>query len=690
MLVALPLLAFGMFWLCAFLRTGRSHRDWRHTFLVASLAWGVVTTAIMEGLSLGSALTQSAVGAIWVVVILAAAAATPWRVSRPTVGIVATPAPWRVEWPAISRVRIAAVGWPPEWGLLGSLGIVLAIAGLVAWSGGISTNDVLDYHLPRVMHWIQNGGVGFYPTAVSRQLNLNPWAEYAITQFMILGGSDAWANLIQWFAFLGSAIGVSLVARELGASGRGQVFAAVFAATIPMAVLQGSTAQNDLAEAYWVVVLTYWVVRVRNAASGSLPVRIHLIPTGLGLGTALGLAILTKTTGYVFALPFLVWLVPIALRRFRWRTIPLGIVAGGMALALNLGHLARNNALYGSPMGPGQESPPGEDWGKYTNAVFSLQTLFSNTVRYLALNVGLPDRASEQTTVIADFLARFGIDASDPGTTWAGQLFNIAPPHTNEDGAGNLLHLALIGILLIAILVVPALRRVPVVLFAACAVLGFLLFSLLLKWSPWSTRLYLTSFVLFAPVAGLAFGMIRWRWLPRIAATALLVGAIPFLLYAQHRPVIGNDLYDPTQRTGALASDSAEDQLFVTRPQLQADFRAATAVIETTGCSDVGLWRFDAAEYPVWSLLGAALLDQPDIEHVGVINDTASLAREQPYADFAPCVVLSLNQFSGNAPSATIDGRDYVRVWESPSASVYQPAWFFAASDENVTGRAAR
>jgi len=676
-LIVLPLLAFMAFWLCAFLRTGRSHRDWRHTFLIAALVWGVVTTAIMEGLSLASVLTEPAVATVWILAIGLVVAATPWRFQPHRLGIVAIPTRWRsgqpaITFPAVSlaRLREHSVG-------LGGIAVVLLIAGFLAVTGGISTNDALDYHLPRVMHWIQNGSVDFYPTAVSRQLNLNPWAEYAITQFMILGGGDAWANLIQWFAFAGAAVGVSLVARELGASPRGQVFAAVFAATIPMAVLQGSTAQNDLAGAFWVVVLVYWILRLRNSTPESRMAIVRPASVGLAIGAALGLAILTKTTGYVFAIPFLLWLVPIALRRFRWRVVPFGLVAGGLALALNLGHYVRNNQLYGSPLGPGQESPPGQDWGKYTNDVFSLSTLFSNTVRYLALNIGLPNRAAGQTTAVTDFLARFGIDASDPATTWTGTLFTIAAPHTNEDGAGNLLHLALIAVLLIAILVVPALRRLPVVLYSAGTVLGFLIFALLLKWSPWSTRLYLTSFVLFAPVAGLAFGLFRRQWLPRLATVVLLVGAIPFLLYAQHRPVVGNDFYHPTQRVGALAGESPEDQLFVTRPQLQADFEGATAFVATTRCAAIGLWRFDAAEYPVWALLDDALTYQPDIEHIGVINDTRTLAHQRPGEDFAPCVVLSFREFAGDHATATIDGRDYVRVWDSGTVSVYQPAWFF-------------
>lgn len=676
MLTILPLIAFLLTWLYLSLRPASAGRDWRQSFLVASLVWGVITTATMELLSLGDVLVRPIVAAIWVLAVIVPVIGLSRRVTGSPLGVASTAGPVRLGRPVLGIRTWPLVRMPQEPGFVLGIGVVLTIAGVVAVRGGISTNDVLDYHLPRIMHWIQNESVAFYPTAVSRQLNLNPWSEYAITQFLILGGSEFWANLVQWFAFLGSGIGVSLVARELGASQRGQVFAAVFATTIPMAVLQGSTAQNDLAVAYWLVVLVYGVLLLRNRVLSDRTSTGSLIPMGLAIGAAIGLAILTKTTAYVFALPFLLWLAVIALRQLRLRALPLGLVAGATALALNAGHYVRNFQLYGSPMGPGQESPPGQDWGKYTNAEFSLDTLVSNATRFLALNIGLPERSGEQTSVIVDFLARFGIDANDPATTWTGQLFNIAAPHTNEDGAGNLLHLALIGVLLLAIVVVPALRRVPVVLYASCAVLGFLIFSLLLKWSPWSTRLYLATFILFAPVAGLALGLVRWRWLARVAATVLLIGAIPYLLYAQHRPVIGNDIYNPTVTTGTLAGQSPQDQLFVTRPQLQPDFEAAAAFVATTRCGEIGLLRFDAAEYPIWSLLESTLPYQPTIRHVEVVNDTAPLMRAEGQEEYAPCVVLAFREFAGDAQSVTVNGREYVRVWESPSVAAYQPAWY--------------
>ena len=78
----------------------------------------------------------------------------------------------------------------------------------------------------------------------------------------------------------------------------------------------------------------------------------------------------------------------------------------------------------------------------------------------------------------------------------------------------------------------------------------------------------------------------------------------------------------------------------------------------------------------MWSLLDAALPYTAEIEHVGVINDTVPHLRAWRNDRFAPCVVLALTEYTGDQATATIDGRDYVRVWSSTQVAVYQPAWF--------------
>jgi hypothetical protein len=95
---------------------------------------------------------------------------------------------------------------------------------------------------PCLPEWLRS--VEHYPTSYVPQLYHPPGAEFAIMHFQIISGGDRFANLIQWLSMVGSAIAVSLIAKQLGANLRGQVFAAVFAATLPMGILQGSSTQT--------------------------------------------------------------------------------------------------------------------------------------------------------------------------------------------------------------------------------------------------------------------------------------------------------------------------------------------------------------------------------------------------------------------------------------------------------------
>jgi hypothetical protein len=129
--------------------------------------------------------------------------------------------------------------------LLGSIIFIGLIGAVTAIVGMPNTWDSMMYHLPRVEHWIQNRTVGFYPTSDVRQLYTTPWAEFAILQLRILGGGESSTNWVQWAAMAGSLIGVSLIARQLGAGRTGQLMAASIAVSLPMGILQSVSTQTD-------------------------------------------------------------------------------------------------------------------------------------------------------------------------------------------------------------------------------------------------------------------------------------------------------------------------------------------------------------------------------------------------------------------------------------------------------------
>src|SRR5262249_49079834 len=160
-----------------------------------------------------------------------------------------------------------------------------------------TTRDSMTYHLARVAHWAQNRSVAWYPAHVLRQLHPPPWAEFAVLHLFVLAGGDRLANLVPWISIVGSVIATSLVARPLGAPPRGQILAAFVCATIPMGVLQASTTQNDYAASLWLVCLVHFLLAL-DSCPGVL--------ASAGAGASLGLALSTKGTAYVFAVPFLV------------------------------------------------------------------------------------------------------------------------------------------------------------------------------------------------------------------------------------------------------------------------------------------------------------------------------------------------------------------------------------------------
>src|SRR5438093_3864597 len=244
---------------------------WRVSFLAAAVTWGLAVTAMTEALSLFRLITFGWLLALWVGLALLSAAICAVVSTREKLTAL-------LQFPAIPRF---------EFWCLAAVGAIASMVGLVAFVAPPNNADSMIYHMARVMHWLQNQSVAHYPTSIPKQLYQPPWAEFAITHFQVLSGGDRWANLVQWFSMAGSVIGVSLIARQLGADTRGQVLAAVIAATIPMGILQASSTQNDYVTAFWLVCLAHYILRFRTRQS---------LENALGVGGSLALALLTRGT----------------------------------------------------------------------------------------------------------------------------------------------------------------------------------------------------------------------------------------------------------------------------------------------------------------------------------------------------------------------------------------------------------
>lgn len=593
-------------WLFIFLGFRRKGSDARAAFLGASVVWGLMLAASSEVLSLFSAFNSFWIAASW-----GAFAA---------VSIV----------PAFFGPRVKKERGAEETAPAGKAGVyaiscislIAAITLIIALASPPNNWDSMTYHMSRVAHWLQNGSVHHYPTNVLRQIHLSPGAELAIAHVIALGGSDNLANLVQWGAMLGSLIGVSLIAKTLGLGARGQAFSALAAATLPMGILQSTSTQNDYALSFWLVSFFYW---------GALFAREGGTRKAFISGAALGLAILTKGTAYIYAFPFLVWFVLEGASRQRKTFVGPAAVIAALVLLINAGHYVRNQAVFGSPLGPGAESESQEF--TYTNSRFSAGTLASNGLRNAAIHMGLPfqsaNRAVEGAVVSMHRLLE--LDPQDKATTWGGTAFRIGT-ELHEDLDGNPAHILLI---IAALASLPFIgkrlaRKKTALVYSLCIVSGFLLFSLLLRWQPWHSRLHLPLFVAASPLVGMLFSFTKREAVPFIAASLLFLTSLPWLLFNYQRPLL------PYNGFSVLTADRV-DIYFRARPELKWKYIEAAGIILRQDCTDLGLMpgAGDMWEYPIWPLLGDRKFR---LEHVDVKNESAGLGDP----DWRPCLHLRL------------------------------------------------
>ena len=605
------LVAAFLFAALFFQRSGLGPRE---TFLVAWLPVSFCMVLITEVLGAFRALTPGAVAIAWS--IIAVGFALAWAKRRP------------LEAPNVRyKLRSTAqpMRLPPAWyALVASAGVLYAIVGIGAFLGAPNTWDSMQYHLPRVVQWAGNHSVAFYPTDDYQQLFAPPFAEFAMLHTWLLSGGDWFVNLVQWGAWIGSILGVSLIAGLLGAPATVQALAGVLAATIPNAVCASSGPKNDCVLTFWIVLAVYLLLLWRRVQS-----RI----VAIGLGLSLGFAVLTKGTAYAF-LPAVVaagvFMLPRRPRRALLLQIPTIV---GCALAVNLPQYARNYQFSGSPLGFASNDI--EQKHPWRNARIDGCAVTGNVVRNLACHLGTRSAALDERTVAAlsGVLRKLGCDPNDPGTTWVGSRFQIFPLSPHEIFAGNPLHLVLFFAALIGVaagLRNGSRRRA---LYALGIGLSFLTFCALLRYQPWNLRLHLPLFALGS--VSIAFFLARAKWpsLRLSVAWLLLLIAFPFALLNHLRPIVSG--FGPHPNIFKTARQQV--YFFDQHESLANDYIAAADAITRAGCSTVGV---DAGsehfEYPVFALLLRRGVVHR-IVYAGVSNE--SKAYSQAYEGARSCAI---------------------------------------------------
>lgn len=637
-----------------FLVFDNPERDWRSSVLSAGVVWGVLVTFFTEFLSLLQIITFGWVLALWLLTNIALG----WIYYR----LIKT-GKRRLYLPQIPKIT------PVTLVLLSGVTFIIAAVSVIAIVAPPNNWDSMTYHMARVVHWIQNRHLAHYPTYYSAQLVHPPFAELVILHLQILSGGDRFANLVQTFSMIGSIIGVSLIAKQLGADKRGQILASVFCATLPMGILQASSTQNDYAVCFWVVCLAHYILL-------TLPYRNPPLNLILGIGASCGLAVFTKSSGYIYAFPFMVWFFLWYVNQMRWKMWkPISIISV-FFLSLNVAHYLRNYGLYGNPLSTAEYSL------HYKPEIYSLPTWISNIIRNLSLHADIvrhlglqgiieptTGKATKLITIIHGFL---GLDINDPRSTYPLNSYTGVPGLSlDENVAGNPLHLLLIFLAIGIFIFYKKLRNNrEVMIYLLCLIFSFSLICWMLKLQPYQSRHHLALFVLFSAFVGLIFCQTWNRHFITALAVILLVTSMQFVFINKFRPIATDkNIFNSTRN----------EIYFIQRPQLIKPYFEAVDFMKTTSCNDIGLslgtekvpygrhW-----EYPFWILLNENQSRVYKFKHILNPENFYALRPEMyPYKDFKPCAIIAVRR-DKEPPVATMnfENNKYVKKWSSQPITI--------------------
>lgn len=265
----------------------------------------------------------------WLLSGLALAAVVVWALRR----ALRIPLPARPRGAAAALSRLARDRTVVALGAVAGAAILYSLA--LALSTPANELDVLSYHLTRAALWIQQSSIapigGLLDTRIDE---FPPNAEILQGFTMLMSGSVRYVGLVQLAALL-ATMGASFgIARRIGLRAGHAAFGALLLPTLPVVVLQSSTALNDLVVAGYVGCAAFFALGRSRADA-------------VGLCLAVALLAGTKVTA-VLALPAIAAILVLA-QRGRRRLLLLG----GAGLSLLVGswwyvhNVSRGEAVFG-------------------------------------------------------------------------------------------------------------------------------------------------------------------------------------------------------------------------------------------------------------------------------------------------------------------------------------------------------
>lgn len=405
-----------------------------------------------------------------------------------------------------------------------------------------NNTDSVNYHLARVVFWLQNQNVEHFPTVYIQQLYHNVFSEYILLHIMALNGwKDYFVNLVQWLAMLGSVFSIGLLGKLFGFGMRVQLLLSILQLTLPIGILESTTTQNDYIANFLFLAFLYFglrLIRIANPGSTRLGASITAvkIPTDLSifwLALALALGGFNKYTVFLFGFPICVWIGVELLKNHPFKySLRVFFVALGMLILVFTPFFKRNYDLFGNVLSSTKGTP------LFTEEVaterFCIGCVASVSLKNLTAHLALPiqsynDQIDKAVAAVHRWLD-VPLNGPDLNVDAYFSRFVI-----QEDMSHNPWHFILIFVGAIWLLFQKKHRDFKLLLL--CAITGFVLFSALIKYQIYNTRVIMPFFSMGFLWTGLMMSQLDKKWQNAIIGIFLLAG-LPYVYTNYNKNVL--------------------------------------------------------------------------------------------------------------------------------------------------------
>jgi 4-amino-4-deoxy-L-arabinose transferase-like glycosyltransferase len=389
--------------------------------------------------------------------------------------------------------------------------------------------DSMTYHMARIAHWVMNESIEPYPTHIYRQIYQPPLAEWIIAQVCILNKADYFANAVQLFFLLGTLGVLNQIMLHFNTSKKTRIWASIIAFTTPSVFMQATSTQNDIVVAFFLLSSILFFIQYFKEST---------LKNTLLIGLAIGCAILTKGTAFVYLIPIILfcgaYLIYLIFKKEK-SIISISfqmIVVFIFTLTIGFNHYYRNFKLSGDIFGASDDH--------YFNKNITLKSTGLGILKNIGNHFSTPITSSITNQVIEKAHLITQIPINDDNYNYKGIHFKLNKWNHNEDEVSNIFQVLLIlGVCLFIVFNWKNRNRflLPSTFFC---LFTFGLFSLILKWQPWHMRLQVPLFILFAIPISIVLEKIKSTKITNSIIVTSIIYCLILAFLNPNRPLIKN------------------------------------------------------------------------------------------------------------------------------------------------------